>query len=163
MSSQFRFFFVRAGEPSNDELNRFLKSHKIVRVTDNFVSNGSNSGYHFLVEYYDESSVDDNAKSKRVDYRSLLKTDEEKVLFDNLKQFRAELCKKEKLVAAYIVCKDEHLYAMVCKPTLTKEEISSLPHSGNIKLADYASDFEKKLKELCPEGGSSDNKDSILF
>ena len=140
MASQFAFFFMRAGEASCDDLNQFMKSHKIIRVTDNFVSDGANSGYHFLVEYAQNEGAE-NSKKARVDYRAMLKTDSEKELFDKLKELRSAICKKEKLVGAYIVCKDEHLYAMVQNPKMTQEEIAALPHSGNIKIADLAPTF----------------------
>lgn len=146
--SLFQSFFISASGDRNqcDDLNAFMKSHVIVRTVENLVSSGQNCGIQILVEY---KNSDENEKSgKRVDWRSSLKTDEQKTLFDGLKEFRAKFAKEKKLVGAYMVCKDEHLAAIVQKPEITVEEIKALPHANNIMLKDFAEDIFNEFQRL---------------
>lgn len=136
--SQMQSFFVAsyAVQGQCDELNHFLRSHRIIRMTQGFVATGDSPGFHILVEYADGEAGEQ--KGRRVDYRAMLKDDTQRSEYDALKNFRAALCRKEKLVGAYMICKDEHLYAMVTKPGITLEEIQAMPHSANIKIGEYA-------------------------
>ena len=64
--------------------------------------------------------IDPNKQLKqKIDYCSSLKTEEEKLIFDKLKAVRLELAKNKNLKAAYLVCKDEHLAAIVQNPNIT--------------------------------------------
>lgn len=147
--SQFQSFFIAAnGDTSQcDELNAFMKSHVIVRTVENLVSSGQNCGIQILVEYKGEcESV--GKQNKRVDWRSTLKTDEEKSVFDRLKEFRAKLAKEKKLIGAYMVCKDEHLALIVQKPKITAEEIKNLPHANNIMLKDFAENLFNEYQKI---------------
>jgi len=147
--SQFQSFFIAAnGDFSQcDELNAFMKSHVIVRTVENLVSSGQNCGIQILVEYKGEGeSV--GKQNKRVDWRSTLKTDEEKSVFDRLKEFRAKLAKEKKLIGAYMVCKDEHLALIVQKPKITAEEIKNLPHANNIMLKDFAENLFNEYQKI---------------
>ena len=56
---------------------------------------------------------------QKIDYRSSLKTEDEKIIFDKLKAVRLELAKSKNLKSAYLVCKDEHLAAIVQTPNLS--------------------------------------------
>ena len=150
--SLFQSFFIAARGDSNqcEELNAFMKSHVIVRTIENLISSGQDCGIQILVEYKDTASVEKSGK--RVDWRSSLKDDRQKAIFDLLKEFRANLAKEKKLVGAYMVCKDEHLAAIVQKPDITLEEIRSLPHANNIMLKDYAenlfNEYQRILSDL---------------
>ena len=137
--SQIQSFFISSYAPQNqcEDLNHFLRSHKIIRLSQGFVQAGENPGFQILVEYAENSSSESAQKNKRVDYRAMLKDEKQKSEFDSLKDFRSSLCKKDKLVGAYMICKDEHLYEMVTRPEITLEEILSFPHSANIKLEEY--------------------------
>ncbi len=74
---QMRAFTIPIGNPSATEesLNGFLRSHRVVNVTKEFVCNGENSLWAILVEYL----VDNDASTKRrgkVDYREVLSAGE---------------------------------------------------------------------------------------
>ena len=150
--SQFKSFFISANGDSNqcEQINDFMKSHVIIRTVENLISTGSNCGIQILVEYKSEGEIGGKS-NKRVDWRASLKSDKEKELFDRLKEFRASLAKENKLVGAYMVCKDEHLAAIVQKPAITAEEIKALPHAGNIMLKDFSeaiwAEYQKILGE----------------
>lgn len=147
--SQIQSFFISSyGDSSQcEELNHFLRSHKIIRLSQGFVSGGENPGFQIIVEYAENKSPESSSK-KRIDYRSMLKEEKQIVIFDALKAFRSELCKKEKLIGAYMICKDEHLYQMALNPDITVDEIKSFPHSANIKLEEYGSLLYEQLQKI---------------
>ena len=153
-----------------DELNSFMKSHVIIRTVENLVSSGQNCGIQILVEYKGDGETG-GKQNKRVDWRASLANDEQKEVFDKLKEFRAKLAKEKKLVGAYMVCKDEHLAVIVQKSKITVEEIKNLPHANNIMLKDFAEDlfneYQKILKEfptdLTDSTDKGNKKDEIPF
>ena len=96
----------------------------------------------------------------------MLKDDVQKSEYDAMKNFRAELCKKEKLIGAYMICKDEHLYEMVTNPKITLEDIQKMPHSANIKLGEYGKILFDELMKIRNEEkskGEHDEEDKIPF
>lgn len=161
--SQYQSFFINAfGDSSQcQELNQFLRSHVVIRTVENQISSGTQCGIQILVEYKDINSGTEKQLKQKIDYRSSLKTEEEKIIFDKLKAVRLELAKSKNLKAAYLVCKDEHLAAIVQNPNITEEEIKNLPNANNILLKDFAyglfTGYQKILEEKNQKAESSLN------
>ena len=161
--SQYQSFFINAfGDSSQcEELNHFLRSHVIIRTVENAISTGTQCGIQILVEYKDINNGTEKQLKQKIDYRSSLKTEEEKIIFDKLKAVRLELAKSKNLKAAYLVCKDEHLAAIVQNPNITEEEIKNLPNANNILLKDFAyglfTGYQKILEEKNQKAESSLN------
>ena len=93
---------------------------------------------------------------QKIDWRASLATDEQRELFDKLKEFRAKFSKEKHLVGAYMVCKDEHLASIVQNPDITLEEIKSLPHSNNIMLKDFAEELLSEYQKILNEKKSAE-------
>lgn len=161
--SQYQSFFINAfGDSSQcQELNQFLRSHVVIRTVENQISSGTQCGIQILVEYKDINNGTEKQLKQKIDYRSSLKTEEEKIIFDKLKAVRLELAKSKNLKAAYLVCKDEHLAVMVQNPNITEEEIKNLPNANNILLKDFAyglfTSYQKILEEKNQKAESSLN------
>lgn len=161
--SQYQSFFINAfGDSSQcQELNQFLRSHVVIRTVENQISSGTQCGIQILVEYKDINNGTEKQLKQKIDYRSSLKTEEEKIIFDKLKAVRLELAKSKNLKAAYLVCKDEHLAAIVQNPNITEEEIKNLPNANNILLKDFAyglfTGYQKILEEKNQKAESSLN------
>ena len=161
--SQYQSFFINAfGDSSQcEELNHFLRSHVIIRTVENAISTGTQCGIQILVEYKDINNGTEKQLKQKIDYRSSLKSEEEKMIFDKLKAVRLELAKSKNLKAAYLVCKDEHLAVMVQNPNITEEEIKNLPNANNILLKDFAyglyTGYQKILEEKNQKAESSLN------
>ena len=161
--SQYQSFFINAfGDSSQcQELNQFLRSHVVIRTVENQISSGTQCGIQILVEYKDINNGTEKQLKQKIDYRSSLKTEEEKIIFDKLKAVRLELAKNKNLKAAYLVCKDEHLAVMVQNPNITEEEIKNLPNANNILLKDFAyglfTGYQKILEEKNQKAESSLN------
>lgn len=161
--SQYQSFFINAfGDSSQcQELNQFLRSHVVIRTVENQISSGTQCGIQILVEYKDINNGTEKQLKQKIDYRASLKTEEEKIIFDKLKAVRLELAKNKNLKAAYLVCKDEHLAAIVQNPNITEEEIKNLPNANNILLKDFAyglfTGYQKILEEKNQKAESSLN------
>lgn len=152
--SQYQSFFINAfGDSSQcEELNHFLRSHVVIRTVENTISNGNNCGIQILVEYKDPSiSNQQDKKNSRIDWRARLENDEQRAIFDKLKEIRLKLAKSKNLKAAYLVCKDEHLVAIINKPDITEEEIKKLPNSGNIMLNEFAHSLYDEYQKILTE------------
>ena len=171
--SQYQSFFISASGNANqcDELNHFLRSHVVVRTVENIINSGTNCGIQILIEYRDIQQSGEKSVRQKIDWRASLATDEQRDLFDRLKEFRVKFAKEKKLAAAYMVCKDEHLAAIVQNPAITIEEIKNLPHSSNILLKEFApviySEFQKILSDaktsLNQENGEKNEAGEIPF
>ena len=115
------------------------------------------------MKYKDINKGTEKQLKQKIEYRSSLKTEEEKIIFDKLKAVRLELAKNKNLKAAYLVCKDEHLAAIVQNPNITEEEIKNLPNANNILLKDFAyglyKGYQKILEENQNQEKLSENKD----
>ena len=161
--SQYQSFFINAfGDSSQcEELNHFLRSHVVIRTVENQISSGTQCGIQILVEYKDINNGTEKQLKQKIDYRASLKTEEEKIIFDKLKAVRLELAKNKNLKAAYLVCKDEHLAAIVQNPNITEEEIKNPPNANNILLKDFAyglfTGYQKILEEKNQKAESSLN------
>ena len=161
--SQYQSFFINAfGDSSQcEELNHFLRYHVIIRTVENQISSGTQCGIQILVEYKEQNNGTEKQLKQKIDYRSSLKSEEEKMIFDKLKAVRLELAKSKNLKAAYLVCKDEHLAVMVQNPKITEEEIKNLPNANNILLKDFAyglyTGYQKILEEKNQKAESSLN------
>lgn len=151
--SQYQSFFINAfGDSSQcEELNHFLRSHIIIRTVENAISTGSQCGIQILIEYKEQNNGTEKQLKQKIDYRALLKTEEEKELFDKLRAVRLNLAKSKNLKAAYLVCKDEHLATIVQKPNITEEEIKNLPNANNILLKDFAYGLYLGYKKILEE------------
>lgn len=149
--SQYQSFFISAGGNSAqcDELNHFLRSHVVIRTVENLISAGNNCGIQILVEYKDVGvSNQQDKKNAKIDWRASLATEEQRAIFDRLKEIRLEISKANKLTAAYVVCKDEHLAAIITKPDITAEEIAELPNSKNIMLRKFAHQLHEEYQKI---------------
>jgi hypothetical protein len=86
--TQFASFFVSLfGEAIVcDELNKFLKSHRIVNVEKRLIDGERGTGWLFLVEYGSETKPQATS-SQRIDYREVLNK-QEYAFFEHLRQIR---------------------------------------------------------------------------
>ena len=87
--SQYQSFFISASGNANqcDELNHFLRSHVVVRTVENIINSGTNCGIQILIEYRDSQQSGEKAVRQKIDWRASLATDDQRELFDKLKDF----------------------------------------------------------------------------
>ncbi len=131
MPIQFKFFIVsvKGDMEAESDLNRFIRSKRVLAVHREFVQQGENSFWSLIVEYLSGdaatgSGKDGKAKRKRVDYKEVL-SPEDFALFVRLRDWRKELAASEG-VPVYAIFTNDQL------STIAKERISTLPELGKI-------------------------------
>ena len=140
--TQYVSFYVSPfGERSvTDELNTFLRSHRIVNVEKRLIDGERGTGWVFLVEYgSDGGKASSGNTGQRVDYREILNT-AEYALFDKLRTLRKELSEKQG-IPVYTVFTNEQLAAMVKKPPKTTKDMLAIAGVGEAKVKQYGEAF----------------------
>jgi superfamily II DNA helicase RecQ len=144
--TQYSSFFISPfGEQSvSDELNVFLRSHRIVNVEKRLIDSERGTGWAFLVEYGNESGGGTGGRNapgggQRVDYREIL-SPEEYALFDKLRAVRKDLAEKAG-IPVYAVFTNDQLAAMVKKPPKTAKDLLSIAGVGEARVKQYGDAF----------------------
>ena len=145
--TQFASFFVSPfGEKSvTDELNSFLRSHRIINVEKRLVDGERCTGWVFIVEYSAEDGKNKSTPSQRVDYREVLNT-AEYALFDKLRNLRKELAEKS-AIPVYAVFTNDQLAAMVKKPPTTIKDLLGIAGVGESRVKQYGEAFINLFKD----------------
>ncbi len=113
---QFKLFSIPAtgNAESEEELNRFLRSHRAVSVQKELI-NGHTACWCFCVEYLLNSPLPEGKTGgggrQRVDYKEILSA-EDFALFVRLREARKQLAATE-AIPVYAVCTNEQLAEMV--------------------------------------------------
>ena len=129
---QIRIFSIVVSDLDRgcEELNGFLRSHRIATVDREFVADGSNSFWSICVTYTEgQSPTPHTPARKRIDYRDVL-NESDFAIFAKLRTLRKSLADKEG-VPAYALFTNEQLAELVKRRCRTKSalgEILSLIH-----------------------------------
>jgi superfamily II DNA helicase RecQ len=145
--TQYRSFFISPfGEAAVcDELNVFLKAHRIVNVEKRLIDGERGTGWLFLVEYGSDNKNPSSPAAPRVDYREIL-TEQEYALFDKLRQLRKELAEKQG-IPVYAVFTNDHLAGMIKNRPGGLKDLAALPGVGESRVRLYGEPFLKILSE----------------
>ncbi len=134
MELQFFTIPVKAVSDYNDELNRFLRSKKIVHI-DKQLLTIEGWGYWCLCITYLEPSVVDKAPKGKVDYMKTLSPEIFSV-FSVLRKIRKAMAEEEK-VSAFLIFTDAELASIASLEELTVETIKKIPGIGSGKIDKY--------------------------
>jgi superfamily II DNA helicase RecQ len=148
----YRFFQVpvRDGGAAEEELNRFLRGHRVLSVDRRWVDVGTESFWSFCVDYLETVQSPTTAgrpvgESKgKVDYREVLSPDHFSA-FVKLRTLRAEISKAEG-VPVYVVFTNEQLAAMVQKGAASKTDLGRIDGVGEARIQKYGERFLACLK-----------------
>ena len=114
------------------EMNAFLRSHRVLAVKKEFVSDGENSFWTFCVEYLESAPGGVGGTSlsgrPRVDYKEALAPEEFEV-FSRLREWRKGVAEKEG-VPVYVVFSNEQLAEMVKKKVSSKAALKEIEGVG---------------------------------
>jgi superfamily II DNA helicase RecQ len=160
--TEFASFFASPfGEKSvTDELNVFLRSHRIINVEKKLIDSERGTGWVFLVEYGSEVKPAQSGGNPRIDYRELLKP-EEYTMFDKLRTLRKEIAEKAG-VPVYTVFTNDQLAAMVKKPPLTTKDILAISGVGDARVKQYGETFVSFFKNLTQEPPQNNNGQKLF-
>lgn len=139
--TQYASFFISPfGEKSvTDELNAFLRSHRIVNVEKKLIDGERGTGWVFIVEYGIDGGKNAPNASQRVDYREVLSANEY-ALFDKLRTLRKELAEKSG-IPVYAVFTNDHLASMVKKRPRTTKDLLLITGVGESRVKQYGEEF----------------------
>ena len=153
MAVQFKFFHIPIStyEESEAQLNRFLRSVKVLQTHMEFVEQGSNSFWNFAIEYYLDGQEDQRRKSlktgrNRADYKEIL-SPEDFSLFVKLRDWRKNVAAQES-VPLYAILNNEQLAIIAEKRIATISGLQSIEGIGESRVKKYAEKIIKIVSEV---------------
>jgi superfamily II DNA helicase RecQ len=146
---QFKLFSIPAtgDADSEEELNRFLRSHRAVSVQKELVQGGPTAYWCFCVEYLLNSPLPEGKGGgrPRVDYKELLSADDFAV-FARLREARKELAGKE-AIPVYAVCTNEQLAEMAKGRAATLADLKKIDGLGEAKAEKFGETLLAAIRE----------------
>jgi len=154
---QIKTFFLPATDAnasSEEELNLFLRSRRIVSLEREFVSDGPNSYWSICVTYVDKQTHDKvntpiDGQKKRIDYREIL-NEHDFAIFAHLRTLRKTMAEREG-VPAYALFTNEQLAEIVRRNVATKSALGEISGIGTARVDKYAEHFLDAVKEAKAE------------
>jgi len=138
---QLKFFKINDIQ-TQDELNRFLASVKMLSITKHFDPNAGS--WNVCVEY-DGNQPNPEYKRQTVDYIKIL-SKEDFAKFRVLRDCRAKIAIEDAVPVATVFL-DEHLAEMLKLEKLTPETMKSIKGVGEQKILKYADRMIKYYAE----------------
>jgi len=158
--TQYASFFISPfGEKTvTDELNAFLRSHRIINVDKKLIDGERGTGWVFLIEYGSEGSKSaSNAAPQRIDYREVLNP-AEYALYDKLRNLRKEIADKAG-IPVYAVFTNDQLASMVKKPPKTAKDLLSISGIGEARVKQYGEAFINLFSVIEPSNGERESNE----
>ena len=136
---------VVGGEWMNEELNRFLRSHKVLQMEQQLVYGSSGTYWTFCIRYVGDQGLVSKEKKERVDYKELLSA-EGFIKFSKLRVIRKAIAEAEG-IPAFAVFTDEELAGLAQLTELTPQTIQSVKGIGEKKSEKYAERFMEAMAD----------------
>mgnify|MGYP003564715173 CR=1 FL=1 len=150
MTLQLKFFVVpiRSMEVTEAELNRFLRSVRVINTRREFVSQGGNSFWSLAVEYWDGAdshmvSRGDVKKRTRIDYREVL-SPEDFAIYAKLREWRQKRASQD-AVPVYTIFTNEQLALIAEKKMTTKAALQQIDGIGDARIKKYGDEVIKVI------------------
>ena len=145
---QYKLFSIPAAgdNETEEELNRFLRSHRVVSVQKELVQGGQTAYWCFCVEYLPGSTPEGKGGGlQRVDYKEILSA-EDFAIFVRLREARKELAGKE-AIPVYAVSTNEQLAEMAKTRVATTADLKKIDGFGDAKAEKYGESFLSAIRE----------------
>ena len=145
---QFKLFSIPAtGDAgAEEELNRFLRSHRAVSVQKELLQTGHTAYWCFCIEYLLGSPPEGKGAGRpRVDFKELLSADDFAV-FVRLREARKQIAGKE-AIPVYAVCTNEQLAKMAKGRAAALADLKKIDGFGDAKAEKYGETFLLVIKE----------------
>lgn len=149
---QIKLFTIAIGDEGaqQDELNAFLRGHKVLDVENRLVQNERGAYWCFCVRYIDGSVASSQSAGNRnlqyrekVDYKNVLDEATFRV-FARYREIRKQLATDD-AVPAFAVFTDEELSELAKLPELTAKTMQTIKGIGEKKAEKYAARFLELL------------------
>jgi superfamily II DNA helicase RecQ len=137
---QIMVFSVPAvgGEAASGELNKFLRSKKVLQVDQEMIQVGGTAYWSYSVRYVEDYSPSTQGKPK-IDYMEVL-SPEVFEKFKALRKVRTEVAKKHK-VAPYLIFLDKELAEMAAMPEITEKSLLTTKGIGSSRVEKWGRYF----------------------
>lgn len=148
MASQFAAFNVPgiAGTREEAELNAFLRSHRIVQVSRQFVAMRDGGSWHLLVEYIDgANNLKGDAGNPTVDYRQVLEP-RDFDLYRKLRELRKNVAEAQGQ-PVYAVFTNQQLADIARTRPISNIDLLKIDGIGQGRVERYGEAFLKLLAE----------------
>lgn len=132
---------------NENELNKFLRSKKIIHVDSLFVSNNNYCGWMFTIQYIDtEQNIQKSFPLKeKVDYKNVL--DENTFAqFSKLREVRKKMAQDD-AVPAYAVFTNEELAEIAKLEELNEKALLTINGIGEKRIEKYGKLLIELIKE----------------
>ncbi|MEO0339415.1 MAG: HRDC domain-containing protein [Bacteroidota bacterium] len=136
---------VRYGEQENEELNRFLRGHRILKVDKQLVESEGTALWTFCIEYIEQSRKAPPVRKERVDYKAVLSASAFE-RFSLLRKQRKKIAQEEG-IPAYAVFTDKELAALAEIETLNISKMQQVEGIGAKKVEKYGARILEKEKD----------------
>jgi superfamily II DNA helicase RecQ len=155
---QMRFFQLPIFDAGTgaDELNRFLRTHRVLRVQREMVVVAGSAVWAICVEYLDgKVSLEERGgrgvgevrrEGHKIDYRQVL-SPEDFVVFSALRDFRRSVAQSDG-VAIWSVFTNEQISQIAQKRPQTREELMQVPGVGDGRVDRYGEQVLNVVKSL---------------
>ena len=147
---QLKFFRIPTGDPGGfaEELNAFLRGHRILTVHRELVTESGGAWWAFCVEYLPlavaSAGTTANGTGKgKIDYREKLSPDDF-ALFSTLREIRKELAERDG-VPVYAVFTNEQIAGMVTTRANSLAMLRKIDGVGDSRIEKYGERFVAAL------------------
>ncbi len=161
---QVKFFTIPINdiENHNEELNKFLRTHKVIEVDKHLVQNGVSYNWCFYISYIGVTIQEKYSSKKKIDYMNVL--DKETFgVFSKLREIRKQIAVKH-AVSAFIVFTDAELAEIAKLKEPKVNNLRTIKGVGDKKAEKYGSELLAQYnKEKQDEKSGQPNTTNKLF
>lgn len=158
MSLQYKFVAIpiKSPEEAEEELNRFIRSVRVITTHREFIDAGEKSFWSVVVEYVSDGEAAVQPGKKRIDYRETL-SPEDFAVFAKLRDWRKVIAAEED-IPVYNVFTNDQLAKMVEKRIMTKAALKEIEGVGEARMKKYGDAVIKIIKDAFPDKGGENEK-----
>lgn len=148
---QIKLFTIPVSDAGvfQEELNRFLRAHKVLEVENQLVSNERGASWCFCVKYVGSDNQFSHYERAKPDYKAVLDEATFKV-FDRLRDIR-KLLAAEDAVPAYAVCTDAELTGIAKLNEINLQNLKTVKGFGEKKLEKYGNRLIQLFQNTNPD------------
>jgi superfamily II DNA helicase RecQ len=135
---------ILGGEQINEEMNRFLRSRKVLQTESHLVTNSEGSFWCFCIKYL-SGAVVSPGKKKKIDYREVLDKESFK-RFARMREIRKRLAKEEG-VPAFAIFTDAEMAELAKIEILTPAAMRKVKGVGEQKIEKFGKYFISQAQD----------------
>lgn len=134
---------IPGGDQVNEEMNKFLRSKKVLHMENHIVNTDQGAFWCFCVRYLDEHSTE--RRRGKVDYREVL-NEVSFNRFSEMRKIRKQIAEEE-AIPAYAIFTNEELAELAKFDSLTEANMKNIKGIGQKKMQKYGHHFLTKTSD----------------